>query len=64
MLERLTKADSRGGKPSMQLSRGFEVSTGRHANPTTPIAPISELINAEPKRPPHLSEDRRRHRRM
>ena len=37
--------------------RRFEVSTCRHVNPFASITPTSEIINTEPNRPPHLSED-------
>ena len=51
-------------RPSTQLNRKFEVSTCRHMSPPTSIAPTSDLMNTEPNRTTHMSEDHRRHRRM
>ena len=48
-------------KPSIQLNRRVEVSTCSHVSPPKSIAPTSKLINTEPNRPTHLSEDHHRH---
>ena len=51
-------------KPFTRLNDRLEVPTCRYVGPPTSSAPTSEAIDTEPNRPPHLSEDHRRLRRM